>query len=64
MKLEYIKRVFPENTGGGSMVDFIELNDGRIIGINDECAVLYRSMDDFYECETRSRQCIDFYLED
>jgi len=49
MKLDHIKRVFCENTGGGTMVDFIELNDGRIIAINEDAAILYASLDDFYD---------------
>ena len=31
------------------MVDFFELNDGRIIGLNDECIVLYPSSKAVYE---------------
>lgn len=49
MKLHHIKEVFCENTGGGTMVDFIELNDGRIIAINEDAAILYASLDDFYD---------------
>ena len=44
----FIKRIFTENTGGGCMVDFIELPDGRVIGLNDECIVLYPTMQSFY----------------
>ena len=59
MTLNYIKRVFTENTGGGSMVDFVELLDGQILGLNDECVVLYESMDAFYECLPINRQSIN-----
>ena len=59
MSLNYIKRVFTENTGGGSMVDFVELLDGQILGINDECVVLFESLDAFYECLPINRQAID-----
>jgi len=48
--MKYIDKLTFENVGGGSMVDFIHLKDGRIIGLNDECAVLYNSMDEFWEC--------------
>lgn len=48
-ELMWVKRTFTENTGGGFMVDFIELQDGRIIAISDELIALYKSMDDFYE---------------
>lgn len=52
----YINRVFTENTGGGCYVDFIELDDGRIIGINNECVVLYKNMDDVYGGEHKDRK--------
>jgi hypothetical protein len=48
--MEYIEKLTFENVGGGSMVDFIHLKDGRIIGINDECAVLYSNMQEFWDC--------------
>ena len=46
---QFVKRVFTENTGGGCMVDFIELTTGQIIGLNDESVVLYPNMNAFYE---------------
>ena len=57
--MDHIKRVFSENNGGNCSVDFVELNDGRIVGINEECIVLYESLEDFHNCETRNRQNID-----
>jgi len=48
-KPTYIKEITTENTGGGCMVDFIHLNDGRVIGLNDECAVLYNDIQEFYD---------------
>ena len=41
---QFIEQVFTENTGGGCMVDFIELKTGQVVGLNDECVVLYPSM--------------------
>ena len=41
--LYYIEKTFTENTGGGCMVDFIQLKDGRCIGLNEECMVVYPS---------------------
>ena len=41
------------------MVDFVQLKDGRILGLNDECVVLYESMEAFYECLPINRQAID-----
>lgn len=53
--MKYIDKLTFENVGGGSMVDFIHLKDGRIIGLNDECAVLYNSMDEFWECSNQDK---------
>jgi len=49
MELCFIENVITENTGGGTMVDFIILKDGRVIGVNEDYVVLYKSMEDFYE---------------
>lgn len=49
MSNEYIKSIETVNTGGGCMVDLIHLHDGRVIGLNDECCVLYASIIDFWE---------------
>ena len=57
--MNYIKRVFTENTGGGTMVDFVELLDGQILGINDEYVVLYESLEAFYECLPINRESIN-----
>lgn len=38
---QFVTRVCTENTGGGCMVDFLELVDGRVLGVSDECIVLY-----------------------
>ena len=46
--MEYIQKIDTVNTGGGCMVDLIHLHDGRVIGLNDECAVLYESLDAFF----------------
>lgn len=37
----YIKKIECLNTGGGCMVDYLILESGKVIGINDECVVLY-----------------------
>jgi len=47
--MKYIDKSFTENTGGGCWVDFLILNDGRCVGINDECLVLYPSYDAVYD---------------
>jgi len=44
---QFIKSISTENTGGGCMVDFIFLLDGRVIGVNDDCVVLYPTLEAF-----------------
>lgn len=46
---QVIKSFSSENTGGGCMVDLVELPDGRVVGISDECIALYPSLDAMYE---------------
>ncbi len=36
------------NTGGGCMVDLIHLQDGKVIGISDECVAVYINEDVFW----------------
>ncbi len=45
----HVQSVTEEDTGGHCMVTFVTLADGRVLGINDECVVLYPSMDAFYD---------------
>jgi hypothetical protein len=47
--MNYIKKIFSENTGGNCMVDMVELNDGRILSITDDCVILFDSLDAFYD---------------
>ena len=56
----WIKEVTTENAGGGCMVDFIHLKDGSILGINDECCVLYKNMEEFYEATSDEKPAIHF----
>ena len=41
----YIAQYWTENTGGNCMVDFIQLKDGRVIGITDESICVYPSIE-------------------
>lgn len=43
----HVAAITEAQTGGNCMVSLVTLADGRVLGINDECVVLYRSMDDF-----------------
>ena len=46
---QFVKSIFTENTGGGCMVDFLELHTGQVVGLSDESIVLYPSQTSFYE---------------
>jgi len=48
---EYIKSISSWDSGGGIVIDIVELKDGRVLGITDESVVLYPSMDALEEGE-------------
>lgn len=58
--MKFIKKTFTEYTGGGCWVDFVELNDGRCIGIDENCLVVYPSFDVFNNGDTYGLPCIQF----
>ena len=41
--MTYVEKTFTENMGGGCMVDFLLLTDGRCVGIDSDSIVLYKS---------------------
>jgi hypothetical protein len=43
----FIEDISSMDTGGGCIVDFVHLKDGRVLGINDECVCLYKDMEHF-----------------
>lgn len=47
----FVRGIESEDTGGHCMVDFIHLSNGKVIGVNDECWVVYPSMHVFYTGE-------------
>jgi hypothetical protein len=47
-----VENVFPD-------LHLIHLKDGRVVGINAECIVLYASEEAFYECATNELPTID-----
>ena len=49
MKLENIKKIYSENTGGGCIVDFLELENGLLLAVSDEYVGLYKNENDLYE---------------
>lgn len=56
--MNYIQQIQSENTGGGCMVDFVILKDGRVLGIDADYVCLYDSMDDFWNATSENKQTI------
>jgi len=46
MDLEHVRNVSSWDSGGGVVLDLIELKDGRVLGISDEVVILYKNMED------------------
>lgn len=62
LEMAHIEGVSCENTGGGCMVDFIHLPGGRVIGVNEDCACLYNSLEHFYDGGIpKPTEVIDFH---
>ena len=45
---EYIVGIETYNSGGGNMLDFITLENGKVLCINDEYIGLYNSIEDVF----------------
>jgi hypothetical protein len=60
---QFIKNIDTHEMGGNVTVDLVHLPDGRVLGVNDECVVLYSSLDDFLFGGTSDAPTIDL-LED
>jgi hypothetical protein len=58
--MKFITKTFTEYTGGGFYVDFLELKDGRCIGIDEHCIVLYPSFEFFNTNDCHGLPCIYF----
>jgi hypothetical protein len=48
----FIEKITSEDTGGGCIVDFVHLKDGRILGITAESVCLYNNLDEVWECSS------------
>ena len=53
-----IAKIDTWNSGGNCMVDMIYLNDGRVIGLNEECVVLYPSENALFDDNETEFPCI------
>ncbi|MBF6649171.1 hypothetical protein IT781_11200 [Methylobacter sp. BlB1] len=40
----FVKNVTPHHSGGGVIIDMVELDDKSVLGISDDCIVLYPSV--------------------
>lgn len=49
MKTTYITKTWTENTAGGSMVDFVQLDSGHVIAVNDEALTVWPSLAAFWD---------------
>ena len=57
--LYWVDSIFCHELGGNCPVDFIQLHDGRVIGIDGESVVLYESWDDSESFDNLPRATID-----
>ena len=57
--MKFIKTMTTQYQCGGEWLDFITLNDGRVLVINDEFMVLFANEDDFVEGDNIDRPTID-----
>jgi hypothetical protein len=58
--MNYIESITTEDTGGNCLIDFVQLKNGKVLGIDGDCIVLYDSMEDFWESLTINPPCITF----
>jgi hypothetical protein len=57
--MKFIKTMSTEYQCGGEWLDFITLNDGRVLVINDDFMVLFANEADFMEGDNIDRPTID-----
>tara|TARA_R110000803_G_scaffold38307_4_gene82702 strand:+ start:1650 stop:1838 length:189 start_codon:yes stop_codon:yes gene_type:complete len=57
--MKFIKTMTTEYQSGGEYLDFITLNDGRVLVINDDFMVLFANEADFMEGDNIDRPTID-----
>jgi len=61
--MKFIKTMTTEYQCGGEYLDFITLNDGRVLVINDDLMVLFANEADFMEGDNIDRPTIDLRVE-
>lgn len=60
----FIKEIATENTGGGCMVDFVTMTDGRVLSLNDEAIGVYASKEAFYDADDGDKALKFMWLND
>lgn len=45
LETEYIREISSWDSGGGIIIDIVELADGRVLGITDDSVVLYSNLE-------------------
>ena len=61
---EYVASIHPNQTGGMCMVDIVVLRSGQVITLNDECLVVWPSLqawEDSFETGDGGAASIDLY---
>lgn len=56
----FLKDIWTEQTGGGCMVDYIEMTNGKILAITDEVVCLHRNM---VQADTGEMEDVMYLLE-
>jgi hypothetical protein len=59
--MRYINCIEEWEPKGPVSVDLVHLRDGRVLGINSDCVVLYDNLEDFETCATNEKPTINLY---
>ena len=52
--MQYVHQILADES-----VDLVVLKDGRVLGIDGECVMLYASLDDFYNATSQTKPTIN-----
>jgi len=58
MENHYVRTVSSWDSGGGILLDIVELADGRVLGISEDSVVLYDSIEDLQQGSSSDNQTI------
>lgn len=60
MDLTHVKNSYTFNSGGNVMLDCLELSNGKLVVLSDDCVCIYPSKEYFDEGEYESSLCIHY----